>query len=43
MVCAKRQLSERNHNLAKAIADAGWGTFTNFLAYKLERFGAGVG
>lgn len=27
----------RNHNLAKAISDAGWGTFTNFLAYKLER------
>jgi len=30
----------RNHNLAKAISDAGWGTFTNFLAYKLERMGA---
>jgi putative transposase len=30
----------RNHNLAKAISDAGWGTFTNFLAYKLERKGA---
>ena len=29
----------RNHNLAKAIADAGWGTFTNFLAYKLEQKG----
>ncbi len=29
----------RNHNLAKAISDAGWGTFTNFLAYKLERKG----
>ncbi|MBD2388215.1 RNA-guided endonuclease TnpB family protein [Cylindrospermum sp. FACHB-282] len=28
-----------NHNLAKSISDAGWGTFTNFLAYKLERFG----
>jgi putative transposase len=26
----------RNHNLAKAISDVGWGTFTNFLAYKLE-------
>ncbi|HBY76120.1 MAG TPA: transposase, partial [Cyanobacteria bacterium UBA11148] len=26
----------RNHNLAKAISDTGWGTFTNFLAYKLE-------
>jgi len=30
----------RNHNLAKAISDTGWGTFTNFLAYKLERKGA---
>jgi putative transposase len=30
----------RNHKLAKAIFDCGWGTFTNFLAYKLERFGA---
>jgi putative transposase len=29
----------RNHNLAKAISDCGWGTFTNFLAYKLERKG----
>jgi putative transposase len=29
----------RNHNLAKSISDAGWGTFTNFLAYKLERKG----
>ena len=29
----------RNHNLAKSIYDAGWGTFTNFLAYKLERKG----
>ena len=28
-----------NHNLAKAISDCGWGTFTNFLAYKLERKG----
>ena len=30
----------RNYNLAKAISDCGWGTFTNFLAYKLERKGA---
>jgi len=30
----------RNHNLAKAISDVGWGMFTNFLAYKLERKGA---
>jgi len=30
----------RNPNLAKAISDCGWGTFTNFLAYKLERKGA---
>jgi putative transposase len=30
----------RNHNLAKAISDVGWGIFTNFLAYKLERSGA---
>ncbi|KAB8319032.1 IS200/IS605 family element transposase accessory protein TnpB [Tolypothrix campylonemoides VB511288] len=30
----------RNHNLAKAISDCGWGTFTNFLAYKLQRKGA---
>ena len=29
----------RNHNLAKAISDVGWGMFTNFLAYKLERSG----
>lgn len=29
----------RNHNLAKAISDCGWGVFTNFLAYKLERKG----
>ncbi|MFB8789556.1 MAG: RNA-guided endonuclease TnpB family protein [Potamolinea sp.] len=29
----------RNHNLAKAISDAGWGTFTNFLAYKLKQKG----
>ncbi|MFB2939196.1 RNA-guided endonuclease InsQ/TnpB family protein [Aerosakkonemataceae cyanobacterium BLCC-F154] len=30
----------QNHNLAKAISDCGWGTFVNFLAYKLERKGA---
>jgi putative transposase len=29
----------RNHNLAKAISDAGWGMFTNFLSYKLEKKG----
>ncbi len=29
----------RNHSLAKAISDCGWGTFVNFLAYKLERKG----
>ena len=29
----------RNHNLAKAISDVGWGIFVNFLAYKLERKG----
>ncbi len=29
----------RNHKLAKAISDVGWGTFVNFLAYKLERNG----
>ncbi|MEH2024652.1 RNA-guided endonuclease InsQ/TnpB family protein [Nostoc sp.] len=29
----------RNHKLAKAISDVGWGTFTNFLDYKLERKG----
>lgn len=30
----------RNHNLAKAISDVGWGIFTNFLAYKLKSKGA---
>ena len=30
----------RNHNLAASISDVGWGTFTNFLAYKLKRKGA---
>ncbi len=30
----------RNHTLAKAISDVGWGTFINFLAYKLDRKGA---
>jgi putative transposase len=30
----------RNHKLAKSISDAAWGTFTNFLAYKLQRKGA---
>jgi putative transposase len=29
----------RNHKLAKAISDTGWGTFVNFLSYKLERRG----
>ncbi|MEL7037093.1 MAG: RNA-guided endonuclease TnpB family protein [Cyanobacteria bacterium J06592_8] len=27
----------RNHNLAKAISDSGWGMFTNFCSYKLEQ------
>jgi putative transposase len=27
----------RNHKLAKAISDVGWGMFVNFLGYKLER------
>ncbi len=29
----------RNHNMSRSISDVGWGTFTNFLAYKLERKG----
>ncbi|MFN6561523.1 MAG: RNA-guided endonuclease InsQ/TnpB family protein [Nostoc sp. ChiSLP01] len=29
----------RNHKLAHAISDTGWGTFVNFLNYKLERSG----
>lgn len=29
----------RNHKLAKAISDTGWGTFVNFLSYKIEGSG----
>ncbi|PSF33074.1 transposase [Aphanothece hegewaldii CCALA 016] len=29
----------RNHNLAKAISDVGWGMFVNFLDYKLKEKG----
>jgi len=29
----------RNHKLAKAISDSGWGMFVNFLSYKLEKVG----
>ncbi|WPF89188.1 RNA-guided endonuclease InsQ/TnpB family protein [Cyanobacterium aponinum] len=29
----------RNHKLAKAITDVGWGTFINFLDYKLKQKG----
>ncbi len=29
----------RNHKLAKAISDTSWGTFVNFLSYKLEKEG----
>lgn len=29
----------RNHKLAKAISDVGWGTFINFLDYKLKQKG----
>jgi putative transposase len=39
MVSASRTLRERNQKLAKSISDVGWGTFTNFLAYKLKRKG----
>jgi putative transposase len=35
-------LRYRNHKLAKSISDVGWGTFTNFLAYKLERKGGNL-
>jgi putative transposase len=39
MVCASRMLRKRNHKLAKAISDVGWGMFVNFLSYKLDREG----
>ncbi|NET04882.1 MAG: IS200/IS605 family element transposase accessory protein TnpB [Symploca sp. SIO2B6] len=39
MVCASRTLRERNHKLAKAISDLGWGMFVNFLQYKLDKEG----
>ena len=29
----------RNHKLAQAISDVGWGMFVNFLSYKLEKEG----
>ena len=29
----------RNHNLAKAISDVGWGMFVNFIDYKLQQKG----
>ncbi|MFB2974974.1 RNA-guided endonuclease InsQ/TnpB family protein [Microseira sp. BLCC-F43] len=29
----------RNHKLAKAISDVGWGMFVNFIQYKLDREG----
>ena len=31
----------KNHNLARAIGDAGWGSFTNMLKYKTARQGKG--
>jgi putative transposase len=31
----------KNHNLARAIGDAGWGAFTNMLKYKAARQGKG--
>ena len=39
MVCPKDTLRERNHKLAYAISDTGWGTFVNFLDYKCEKEG----
>ncbi len=32
-------LRKRNHNLAKAISDVGWGIFVNFIDYKLQQKG----
>ena len=32
-------LRYRNHKLAKAISDVGWGMFVNFLSYKLDQDG----